>query len=462
MIQIGMHAGSAGGADRYFDGLCRAFDAMGMPYKGFVFEGRAAECDLPREVQVLGSADLPIRKRLALLRSAVTARINAETGTGGVAVDRSLQRPNLKPEEGDRRSDGEVAGGEWRVASGGRAETGGRRSEIGKGEGESVLPYDGVSVGTGGGWRSEVGGRREVVASHFALYSWPVIHPLARRRRDVAAVSHFHGPWADESAMEGASKFAVAGKRMLERWVYRSADRVIAASEAFRRVAIETYGVRADKVVAVPLAMDARPFAAAAELPRKLAREKLGWPADRRIVFCLRRLTRRMGLDRLVDAWKLVVSAHPNALLVIGGTGPLRNELEEQVHKNGLGSHVLFAGFVAEEDLPTAYRAADFSVVPSVAMEGFGLVILESLAAGTPALVTPVGGMPEIMRPLEAGLVLPGAGVAEVERGLTDLLAGRLPVPEERACVEYVRRNYNWELAARRVMDVYAAAEQAR
>jgi len=423
MIQIGMHAGSAGGADRYFDGLCRAFDAMGVSYKGFVFEGRADECDLPSGLQVLGQAKAPLGKRLALLRSAVTARLNPETGTGGVAVDRSLQRPNLRAE-----GPGGVAGG--------------------------VIPTAPAMALTPQG--------KEVVASHFALYSWPVIHPLARRRRDVAAVSHFHGPWADESAMEGASKFTVAGKRMLERWVYRSADRVIAASEAFRRIAIETYGVRADKVVAVPLAMDARPFAAAAELPRKLARERLGWPADRRIVFCLRRLTRRMGLDRLVEAWRAVVAAHPDALLVIGGTGPLREELEGQVRRGGLGAQVMFAGFVPEKDLPMAYRAADFSVVPSVAMEGFGLVILESLAAGTPALVTPVGGMPEIMRPLEAGLVLPGAGVAEVERGLTDLLAGRLPVPEEKACVEYVRRNYNWELAARRVMEVYAAAAQPR
>lgn len=419
MIQIGMHAGRAGGADRYFDGLCHAFDSMGIAYRGFVFEGRAEKLDLPSGLQVLGQAKAPLRERLALLRSAVTARLNAETGTGGVAVDRSLQRPNLKPEEGKRRAEIEDQ-------------------------------------------RSEVGGRREVAASHFALYSWPVIHPLARRRRDVAAVSHFHGPWADESAMEGASRLSVAGKRILEKWVYRSADRVISDSEAFRRVAIESYGVRADKVVAVPAAMDAQPFAAAAEMPRKLARERLGWPADRRIVFCLRRLTRRMGLDRLVDAWKLVVSAHPNALLVIGGTGPLRNELEEQVHKNGLGFHVLFAGFVAEEDLPTAYRAADFSVVPSVAMEGFGLVILESLAVGTPVLVTPVGGMPEIVNPLEPRLILQDASVGELERGLNDLLAGRLPVPEEKVCVEYVRTNYNWELAARRVMEVYAAAAQPR
>lgn len=441
MIQIGMHAGSAGGADRYFDGLCRAFDAMEVSYKGFVFEGRAGECDLPRGVQVLGSAEAAVGKRLALLRSAVTAQLRAGEG--------DLRAEGL-------RAEGEVTSDLWRVTSDPPSPSAGLRRDKGGSASAFAAANDSLLRAA----TAAQDGVTRVVASHFALYSWPVIHPLARRPPDVAAVSHFHGPWADESAMEGASKLAVASKRMLEKWVYRSADRVIAASEAFRRIAIETYGVRADKVVAVPLAMDAQPFAAAAEMPRKLAREKLGWPADRRIVFCLRRLTRRMGLDRLVEAWRAVVAAHPEALLVIGGTGPLRNELEEQVHKNGLGSHVLFAGFVAEKDLPMAYRAADFSVVPSVAMEGFGLVILESLAVGTPVLVTPVGGMPEIVKPLEPRLVLQDASVGELERGLNDLLAARLPVPEEKVCVEYVRKNYNWELAARRVMEVYAAAAQ--
>ena len=69
MIQIGMHAGSAGGADRYFDGLCRAFDAMGVSYKGFVFEGRAEKLELPAGLQVLGQAKAPLGERLALMRA---------------------------------------------------------------------------------------------------------------------------------------------------------------------------------------------------------------------------------------------------------------------------------------------------------------------------------------------------------------------------------------------------------
>jgi glycosyltransferase involved in cell wall biosynthesis len=384
-----MHAGILGGADRYFDGLCRAFSAMKQPFSGFVFEGKAGQCEVPDGVHVLCSSDSTLTHRIALLRKFVT--------------DRTSQ------------------------------------TECGRND-------DGWSCG------------KEVVASHFSLYSWPVIHPLPRRRRNVVAVSHFHGPWADESFLEGASQFTVSCKRSLEKWVYRSSDRVLTVSEAFRRIAIDSYGVSPDRVVAIPAAIDTTPFVAVSSLPRDLARNLMGWPVKRRIVFCLRRLTRRMGLDRLVEAWSAVVEVHPDALLVIGGRGPLRDVLERQIRTAGLEQHVMLVGFVPGENLPFAYRAAEFSVVPSVALEGFGLVILESLATGTPVMTTPVGGMPEIMRPLEPGLVLEGVETRHLEKGIVALLAGRLPAPAETNCVEYVQRNYNWEVAATRVLNEYHVA----
>ena len=70
-------------------------------------------------------------------------------------------------------------------------------------------------------------------------------------------------------------------------------------------------------------------------------------------------------------------------------------------------------GFVAEEDLPWLYRACDISIVPSVALEGFGLPTIESLAAGTPVLVTPIGGLPETVSELD-----PGSGAAGCQREL--------------------------------------------
>ena len=66
-----------------------------------------------------------------------------------------------------------------------------------------------------------------------------------------------------------------------------------------------------------------------------------------------------------------------------------------------------FLGKVDEETLVRCYRAADVSVVPTLALEGFGLVVLESLACGTPAIVSDSGGLPEAVANLDRSLIVP-------------------------------------------------------
>lgn len=68
-----------------------------------------------------------------------------------------------------------------------------------------------------------------VVGAHFALYALPLLDRLARQ----PFVLHFHGPWALESLAEGAGASSVLAKRMIERVVYRRADRIIVLSDAF-------------------------------------------------------------------------------------------------------------------------------------------------------------------------------------------------------------------------------------
>ncbi len=92
----------------------------------------------------------------------------------------------------------------------------------------------------------------------------------------------------------------------------------------------------------------------------------------------------------------------------------------------GLGEQIRFAGFISDDDLPSAYAAADFSIVPSDALEGFGLITLESLACGTPVLVTPIGGLPEAVSGLRPDLVLPGCSRDDIAAGLDRGLAGNL------------------------------------
>jgi glycosyltransferase involved in cell wall biosynthesis len=146
----------------------------------------------------------------------------------------------------------------------------------------------------------------------------------------------------------------------------------------------------------------------------------------------------------------------PDALLVIAGTGPLAAQLAARVAERGLGDHVVLAGFVADERLPAFYRACNVSIVPSLALEGFGLTTIESLASGTPVLVTPVGGLPETVAALDPGLVLPAATPDALAAGLVAALLGVQRLPSSRRCADYARRRFDWPVIAERTMAVYA------
>jgi glycogen(starch) synthase len=301
-------------------------------------------------------------------------------------------------------------------------------------------------------------GRSEpaLIASHFALYGFPLLDILWRN----AHVVHFHGPWADEAAAEGESPRAIFFKHGVERAIYASARRFVVLSQAFRDVLINRYRVKGDRIDIVPGGVQADAFNTG--LSRAEAREKLGWPKDRVILVAVRRLARRMGLENLIDAVDQVRKKEPSILAVLAGTGPLAAELADLVEQKNLRDHVKLAGFVPDADLPVAYRAADLSVVPSIALEGFGLVVLESLAAGTPVVVTPVGGLPEVVSALSKDLILDGSSADHLAEGLATRLSALGKLPSDTACQAYAKDNFDWPVIAKRVIGVYKNAFRNR
>jgi glycosyltransferase involved in cell wall biosynthesis len=142
-------------------------------------------------------------------------------------------------------------------------------------------------------------------------------------------------------------------------------------------------------------------------------------------------------------------------LLFVGGTGALRGALERRVAELGLEHAVTFLGYVKDEDLPLTYRAADLNVIPTIALEGFGLTAVEALAAGTASMVTPIGGLPEIVSPLSPHLVLASAEVADIARGLIDALSGRVTLPGDAACRAFAVERFSARQMAERVAAVY-------
>lgn len=296
----------------------------------------------------------------------------------------------------------------------------------------------------------------DVVASHFALYASAAIGWLRR----VPHVVHFHGPWAGESREEGAGRASTAAKHAIERLVYGTADRVIVLSSAFAAILREQYEVPAHRIRVVPGAVDAVRFRP--RHTRRDARARLGWPLAGPAIVTVRRLVHRTGIDRLIDAMPAVLVGRPDARLYVGGTGPLAGALAAQVERLGLGGRVSFLGYVPDDQLPLVYRAADLNVLPTIALEGFGLTAVEALASGTPSIVTPVGGLPDVVGPLSPGLVLAAATSTAMAEGLRDALAGDLALPTAEACVAYASDRFASGRMADAVARIYReAAEEA-
>ncbi len=295
----------------------------------------------------------------------------------------------------------------------------------------------------------------DVVATHFALYAAPTVGIF----RGVPRVVHFHGPWAFESGTEGRGRLSRAARHLLERMVYRGGTRHIVLSHAFGRILRNQYGVREENIRVVPGCVDVDRFDLG--VTRREARKRLGLPQDRPLVFCVRRLVTRMGLEDLIDAMFLVKQAVPDAMLTIAGKGPLEPQLQARIVARGLEAHVHLAGFVPDADLPLWYASADVTVVPTAALEGFGLTTIESLAAGTPVLVTPVGGLPEAVAPLSLDLVLSSTGYEALGRGIADALLGTRVLPGPQACRAYARKHFAQPVVAAQVARVYRAAIDA-
>lgn len=289
----------------------------------------------------------------------------------------------------------------------------------------------------------------KLLASHFALYA-AFLSPDLRGARHVV---HFHGPWADEAAAAGAGRTAVFCKRMIERRVYSRADHFITLSGAFRTLLVEKFGIRPERVSVVPGAVDLEKFRPSGD--RNALRRRLRWPLERRIVFCVRRLVERMGVSQLIEAFAGIAASYPDVDLYIGGRGEIENRLRHQVGKLGLERRIVFCGFIPDDDLPGHYAAADLSVVPSQALEGFGLVVLEALASGLPVLVTPVGGLPEAVAGLRSSLVLEGTGPASISAGLVRSLDRPEFLPTAGECRAFAEKNHSVPEIARRVAEIY-------
>ncbi len=199
---------------------------------------------------------------------------------------------------------------------------------------------------------------------------------------------------------------------------------------------------------------------------RRLAKAALNLPDNRAILFTVRNLVPRMGLENLLCAIEMLKSTQHELMLVIGGEGPLQAQLQADIRRKRLSHVVRLIGFVPESKLSHYYQAADLVLIPSLQLEGFGLVMVEAMACGTPVLGTPVGAIPEILNQIDPILVAEGVDGRSIGRAIERVLR-RLQEPGEasrlakkgRALIE---RRYNWEQHCHELVSLLDSPKQIR
>ncbi|MGD6852597.1 MAG: glycosyltransferase family 4 protein [Candidatus Bathyarchaeia archaeon] len=231
----------------------------------------------------------------------------------------------------------------------------------------------------------------------------------------------------------------------------RDADRIIAVSNATKDYVLGL-GANPKKVKVIHNGVDLERFRPLAGKKREM-RRKLGIREDAVVVLTVRRIVYKNGVDTLIDAADIVAQKNPKVTFLVVGKGASQNSVQAKVKELGIEDNFRLAGFIADDELPFYYNAADFFVLPSKSGEGLPLVALEAMASGLPVVATDVGGISEVLTCRCGRLVPPNMPVEMAEAILdysqTDLSAlGR----EVRGLME---EKYSWEKNVESLVEVY-------
>jgi glycosyltransferase involved in cell wall biosynthesis len=291
------------------------------------------------------------------------------------------------------------------------------------------------SPGLGGLVLAEQKGIPGLFTYHASRYvEWTT--RAGRPRRFNSAFSRlFFRWWAD--ALYARTSFRIESKCL------EKSSLITALSEFSRRQIEDVHPGQEGKVRIIPGGVDTERFRPVGDVGR--LREKLGLPSEAFIILTVRRLIKRMGLENLIDSMRIVLQSQPDALLLVGGKGYLLESLKTRASRAGLDERVRLLGYIDEELLPGYYAASDLFLLPTLSLEGFGMVTLEALACGTPVIGTNVGATPEILGRLDPGLILAGVEPEEIARAVLEL-AGEVSSQELRSrCRRFTEEHYSWD-----------------
>ena len=171
-------------------------------------------------------------------------------------------------------------------------------------------------------------------------------------------------------------------------------------------------------------------------------------------IFYVGRLIYYKGLDVLIKAMQKVVKENPKAHLSIGGSGELKEELEQLTKELGLKKNITFLGRISDKEMEKRFNESSVFVLPSVhRSEAFGIVILESMAAGCPVITTDISGT--IHAAGDTGIIVKNKNINDLAKAITKVLKNeKLQKQMSEKGLKHVKK-FQWKNIAEMTEKVY-------
>lgn len=232
------------------------------------------------------------------------------------------------------------------------------------------------------------------------------------REKGLKIIAHYHNQYDDKWERDGSLIY----DRLLDRF----SDRLIACSESVREHLVQRVGLPPERIDVILNGADLSRFR-----PREDAQEvkrAMGLPLNARVVAVVGRISEQKGQDDFIRAAEIIHRHVPDTLfLVIGAADEeaLRVQLQRLARDLGIEKEIIFTGYIPE--MARVYPLIDVLVVPS-RWEGFGLVLVEAMAAGRAIVATRVGAIPEVVVPDETARLVPPDSPASIASEVVALL----------------------------------------
>ena len=243
--------------------------------------------------------------------------------------------------------------------------------------------------------------------------------------------------------------------RLPNKFVIRHADICTANSRATAQKALQMTACR--NLMIIPMGVDLNDFKKSTEVGDLKKKLRL----DGEVILSVGRLIDLKGTDYLIKALPKVLLRFPQTKALIIGSGPQKSYLLNLAKELHIKDSVVFIGQIPHSQMAKYYSLADVFVLPSITSkmgetEGFGVVLLEAMACGLPVIGSDTGGIPDIIKNGETGLLFrqkESPDLAnQIIRLLTDEDLRKKMVANARDLIE---TQFSWEIVAERFMEVY-------